>query len=29
MPRVRTLGQIPQLSDFERGWILEIARGIG
>jgi hypothetical protein len=29
MPRVRTLGQIPQFSDFERGWILEIARRIG
>jgi hypothetical protein len=29
MPRVRTLGQIPQLSDFERGRILEIARRIG
>jgi hypothetical protein len=28
MPRVRTLGQIPQLSDFERGRILEIARKI-
>jgi hypothetical protein len=29
MPRVRSLGQIPQLSDFERGRILEIARRIG
>jgi hypothetical protein len=29
MPQVRTLGQIPQFSDFERGWILEIARRIG
>jgi hypothetical protein len=29
MPRVRTLGQIPQLSDFERGRILEFARRIG
>jgi hypothetical protein len=28
MPRVRTLGQIPQLSDFERRRILEIARRI-
>jgi hypothetical protein len=26
MPQVCTLGQIPQLSDFERGRILEIAR---
>jgi hypothetical protein len=29
MSRVRTLGKIPQLSDFERGRILEIARRIG
>jgi hypothetical protein len=29
MPPVRTLVQIPQLSDFERGRILEIARRIG
>jgi hypothetical protein len=29
MPRVRILGQIPQLSDFEKGRILEIARRIG
>jgi hypothetical protein len=29
MPRVRTLSQIPQLSDFEKGRILEIARRIG
>jgi hypothetical protein len=29
MQRGRTLGQIPQLSDFERGRILEIARRIG
>jgi hypothetical protein len=29
MPRVRTLGEIPQLSDFERGRILEIARSVG
>jgi hypothetical protein len=28
MPRGGTLGQIPQLSDFERGRILEIARRI-
>jgi hypothetical protein len=26
---VRTLGQIPQLSDFERGRILEITKRIG
>jgi hypothetical protein len=29
MPRGGTLGQIPQLRDFERGRILEIARRIG
>jgi hypothetical protein len=29
MPRVRTLDQIPQLSDFERVRILEIVRRIG
>jgi hypothetical protein len=29
MPRVRTFGQIPQLSDFERGRILEIGRSVG
>jgi hypothetical protein len=29
MPRVRTLGQIPQLSDFERRRILEIVRSVG
>jgi hypothetical protein len=29
MPRVHTLGQIPQVNDFEKGRILEIARRIG
>jgi hypothetical protein len=29
MPRVRTLDQIPQLNDFERGRILKTARRIG